>query len=184
VYARKRLAAASVVAFGLAFAVVLALGQALPSTTADPTPSASDAPTPTTTEAPPETTPETTPSEETPSEETPSEETPSEETPLPSESEPSRTPPAPDTPTSAGPRPVDLGPWLDGEPPTAAEVAELDPLLRELDPKVWEEGDRVHVCVQVPDGWRIVADWTATEGPIHCTSATSGEPPELELVRS
>ncbi|SDD47593.1 hypothetical protein SAMN05660690_4309 [Geodermatophilus telluris] len=162
--ARKRLAAASIAAFGLAFAVVLALGQALPSgSTADPAPSTGAAPTPTTTPTEP---PTSEPAPGTTSSETPSETRPSETT-SPSGGESSRS--------------YDLSSLLVPGP-----AGEDDEDLRDLHPVVWRDGDeQVYLCIQVPEGFEIGSDgWEDAVGPIHCRTATRGQSLELELVRS
>ena len=133
----ERLARAPIVAFGLAFAVVLALGQVL-----SPSPSAGDPAQP------------------------------------PSPAAPSPTSPAPDPSTAAESRTFDLGPVVWG-------MAAPDPGLSALRLQVWPgDGDQVHVCLQVPEGWRIDGSgWTRAGGRVHCRSAPSGETLRLVLVQ-
>jgi cytoskeletal protein RodZ len=163
----KRLAAAPLVAFVLAFAVVLALGQFISSSSvSESAPASETAPPSETAQSPSETA-------QSPSETAQSPSEPAESPAGTGSSSPSS---APETSTSA-PQTFDLGPLLSG---TAAG----DPALDALQPQVWREGDQVHVCLQVPDGWRIDgSDWTPAVGPVHCHSATSGEPLKLVLVR-
>ena len=133
----ERLARAPIVAFGLTFAVVLALGQVL-----SPSPSAGDPAQP------------------------------------PSPAAPSPTSPAPDPSTAAESRTFDLGPVVWG-------MAAPDPGLSALRLQVWPgDGDQVHVCLQVPDGWRVSSPgWTPVVGGVHCRSATSDQGLQLTLER-
>lgn len=77
-------------------------------------------------------------------------------------------------------------------PASATEEYDLEPLLyrdpspddelARLEPQVWDgAGDQRHLCLQVPDGWRIRSSgWTRAAGPIHCLTTTAGE--ELTLT--
>ncbi|MEX5716971.1 hypothetical protein [Geodermatophilus maliterrae] len=159
----KRLVAAPVVAFGLAFAVVLALGQFLSSPMggqprpASGTPQSSSGPT------------------------SPAGPTSPGGSASPTGDEPSRTSAGTDTPATAASRSYDLTSLL-----VVGPAGEDDEDLAELHPRVWHDGeDQVHLCVQVLEGFEVRGDdWESAVGPIHCRTATRGQSLELVLVPS
>ncbi|MGD9530650.1 hypothetical protein [Pseudonocardia sp.] len=150
-----RLAATPIVAFAIAFVVMLALGQLIPSSS-ESSPRPADSPPPNLAEpwlAEPAPAPPTAPPPEAEDKVVPS--------------------PAPAKPGET--RETTIGPLVAGTPPRESE----------LRPQVWpgDAPDQVHVCVQVPTEWQIKdQDWRPAGGRVYCRDAASGESLTLTLV--